>query len=118
MILSNFVRGSPVEYACEIVSKSALPFRGRSHLNVFCFKFLWPSCSAEWNNSAILINEHPKNIPVKFLGIGGILLKSFGPVRKSFFLNLNMLQFHLRNCVIIVHVLKNFQLYAICSQKT
>ena len=50
------------------------------------------------------------------LGIGGILLKIFGPVRKSFFLNLNMLQFHLCNCVIIVHVLKNFQLYGFCSQ--
>ena len=51
------------------------------------------------------------------LDMCGGLLKIFGPVRKSFFLNLNMLQFHLCNCVIIVHVLKTFSIYMVSVPK-
>ena len=31
----------------------------------FCSKLLWPSFSVGWNALSNLVDEHPKNIPVK-----------------------------------------------------
>ena len=66
MILNNFVRGSPMEYSCEIIYKSLKPFRGRTHLNLvflfisYFFKPLRSSCSADWNDLSNFDRWNPK----------------------------------------------------------
>ena len=64
--LSNFVRESPKEPSCKIISKSMNWIRWRSHFKVFSiFSSGGHLVQRSRTLRAILVDSHPRNIPVK-----------------------------------------------------